>query len=358
MQPALVAGSSCRRSGEDFCLMVRQFNAMSASNATPILPPPRSVSWILALAMLALGAGAACGQNFPSKPIHIVTSEAGGGNDFAARVIAQGLTGSLGQPVIVDNRGGASGAIAGEMVARAAPDGYTLLLYGSNIWLLPFLRNHVPYDPVNDFAPITLAVTAPTLLVVHPSLPVKSTRELIALAKTRPGALNYGTGAAGSSTQIATELFRTMAKLEIVQIPYKGNGLALNALIAGQLQLAFATPASVAPHIKSGRLRALAVTSAQPSALLPGLPTVAASGLPGYEVVSIVGMFAPAKTAATLVTLLNREIVNVLSRTEVKERFMQSGVEPVGSSPEEFAATVKSEMSRLGKIIKVAGIRE
>ena len=296
-------------------------------------------------------------QGFPVRPVHIVTSEPGGGNDFAARVIAQGLTAPLGQPVLVDNRGGASGAIAGETVAKGSPDGHLLLLYGSNIWLLPFLRANVPYDPVRDLAPITLAVRAPNILVVHPSLPVKSTRDLVALARARPGALNYGTGAAGSSSQIATELFRTLGKLDIVQIAYKGNGLALNALIAGEVQLAFATPASVAPHIKSGRLRALAVTSPEPSPLLPGLPTVAAGGLPGYEAESIVGLFAPAKTPAAVIARLNQEIVRVLNRPEIKERFLSSGVQTVGSTPEEFGAVVRAEMSRLGKVIREANIR-
>ena len=294
---------------------------------------------------------------FPARPVHIVTSEPGGGNDFAARLIAQGLTGPLGQPVVVDNRGGASGAIAGETVAKAPPDGHLLLLYGSNIWLLPFLRDRVPYDPVKDLAPITLAVRAPNLLVVHPSLPVKSAQELIALARKRPGALNYGAGAVGSSSQIATELFKAMGKLDIVQISYKGNGIALNALIAGEVQLAFATPGSVAAHIKSGRLRALAVTSPQPSPLLPDLPTVASAGLPGYEATSIVGMFAPAKTPEAVIARLNQETVRVLNRAEIKERFLSSGVETVGSTPEEFGAVVKSEMARLGKVIRDANIR-
>ncbi len=334
-------------------------------------PPGRGAIGYHAL-MEKTGAGIVCGmccvaalmpavsvqaQSFPVRPVHVVTSEPGGGNDFAARVIAQGLTGALGQPVVVDNRGGASGAIAGETVAKAPPDGHMLLLYGSNIWLLPFLRERVPYDPVKDFAPVTLAVRAPNILVVHPSLPVKSARELIVLARARPGALNYGTGAVGSSSQIATELFKAMAKIDIAQISYKGNGIALNALIAGEVQLAFATPGSVAAHIKSGRLRALAVTSTQPSPLLPGLLTVASAGLPGYEAMSIVGVFAPAKTPEAVIAKLNQEIVRVLNRAEVKERFVSTGVETVGSTPEEFGATVKSEMARLGKVIRDAGIR-
>ena len=317
-------------------------------------------AWLCAggVALLAASAQEVMAQSYPGRPIHIVTSEPGGGNDFAARMIAQPLATSLGQQVIVDNRGGASGAIAGETVAKAAPDGYTLLLYGSNIWLLPFLRSNVPYDPLRDLAPVTLAVKAPNILVVHPSLAAKSVAELVALAKSQPGTLNYGSGATGSSSQIATELFKVMAAIEIVQIPYKGNGLALNALIAGQVHLAFATPGSVTQHIKAGRLRALAVTSTQPSALLPGLPTVSASGVPGYEAVSIVGLFAPAKTPAALVGRLNEEVVRVLNRADVKERFFGAGVETVGSTPEEFGATVRSEMARLGKVIRDAGIHE
>jgi tripartite-type tricarboxylate transporter receptor subunit TctC len=318
----------------------------------------RLAAWCTCAAALACGcAPFAAAQSYPGKPLHIVTSEPGGGNDFAARMIAQALSVSLGQQVIVDNHGGASGAIAGEMVAKAAPDGYTLLLYGSNIWLLPFLRNSVPYDPLRDLAPITLAIRAPNILVVHPALPVKSVQDLIALARGRPGALNYGTGAIGSSSQIATELFKAMGKLNIVQIPYKGNGIALNALIAGEVQLAFATAGSVAAHIKSGRLRALAVTSPQPSPLLPGLPTVASAGLPGYEATSIVGIFAPAKTPEAVIARLNQETVRVLNSAELKERFLKSGVETVGSTPEEFGAVVRSEMARLGKVIRDANIR-
>ncbi len=318
----------------------------------------RSAAWLFSVGVMVLAPGAVSGQDFPSKPVRLFTSEPGGGNDFAARLIAQGLTGALGQQVVVENRGAAGGVIAAETVAKAPPDGHTLLFYGSNIWLLPFLRKNVPYHPVRDFAPITWAVKATGILVVHPSLPVKTVQELIALAKARPGELNYGSGAVGSATQMATELFKSMAGVNIVRIAYKGNGPAITALVAGEVQLVFATPGSVAPHIKSGRLRALAITSPQPSALLPGLPTVAASGVPGYETLSIVGAFAPAKTPAALVTRLNQEFVRVLSRPDVKERFANVGVETVGSSPEEFGAKVKSEMARLGKVIKEAGIRE
>lgn len=245
----------------------------------------RLLGVMVSIGLFALEPGVLFAQGFPSKPIRVLTSEPGGGNDFAARLIAQGLTATLGQPVIVDNRGAGGGVIAAEAVAKAAPDGYTLLFYGSNIWLMPFLRSGVPYDPVKDFAPITLAVRAPNILVVHPSLPVRSVRDVISLAKARPGQLNYGSGATGSSSQMATELFKRMARIDIV------------------------------------------------------------------------GMFAPAATPRETVMRLNQEIGRVLQRPEIKDKFFSVGVETVGSSPEEFGATVKSEMTRLGAVIREAGIR-
>jgi tripartite-type tricarboxylate transporter receptor subunit TctC len=317
---------------------------------------------MIRLIIMAVAAGAmawsdAGGQTFPSKPLRVLTSEPGGGNDFAARIIAQSLSASLAQQVIVDNRGGGGGVIAADMVAKAPPDGHTLLFYGANIWLMPFLRSGVPYDPIRDFAPVSLATRAPGLLVVHPSLPVRSAKELIALARARPGQLNYSAGGTGSATQMASELFKSMARVDITKVSYKGNGPAIIALAAGEVQLAFATPGSVAPYIKAGRLRPLAVTTLEPSPLLPGLPTIASSGLPGYEMVSIVGMFAPSATPEPVVRLLNREIARTLASPAVKERFLSVGVEPVGSTPEEFGAKVKSEMDRLGPVIRRAGMR-
>ena len=306
--------------------------------------------------MMVLGADVASGQNYPVKPIRVLTAEPGGGLDVAARIIAQGLTGSLGKQVIVENHG--AGAFAAEIVAKAPPDGYSLLLYGSNVWIAPFLRDDVPWDPVRDFSPITLAVRSPNLVVVHPSLPVKSVKELIALARARPGELNYASGSTGSSPHLAAELFKFMARVNIVRIPYRGNAFAYTDLIRGQVQVVFPTAGSVAPYLKSGRLRALAVTTARRSELLPGLPTVAESGLPGYEAASIIGMFAPAATPAAIISRLNDEVVRVLKKPEVKDRFFNVGVEAVGSSPEEFAATVKSEMARLGKMLRDAGIRD
>ena len=310
---------------------------------------------MLASALILVG-GAAPAQTYPNKPIRMITGEPGGPNDFVIRVITPGLTASMGQQVIVDNRGG--GVSAGLTAAKAAPDGYTLLFYGSNIWLAPFLRDSVPWDPVRDFAPITLAASSPNILVVHPSLPVKSAADLIAIAKASPGELNVAAGPAGSTTFLAAELFKAVAGVNIVRVPYKGNVPGLNALVGGQVQLMFANPTAAAAHVKSGRLTALAVTSARPSALLPGLPTVAASGLPGYEAVAILGVFAPARTPATLVNRLNQEIVRVLKQADVSETFLRIGVEPVGSSPKEFAAAMKSEMTRLGKVIRDAGIRD
>jgi len=306
---------------------------------------------------MLIGANDVFSQNYPSKPIRVITAAAGGGLDFAARQISLGLAASLGQQVVVENRGG-SGVIAAELVARAPADGYTLLSFGSAIWIGPLMSDKPSsYDPVGDFAPISLTNRSPNVLVVHPSLPVSTVKDLIVLAKAKPGALNYASAGAGGSSHLAAELFKNMAEVNIVRVPYRANAAALIDLLSGQVQVMFSTTTAAAPHMQSGKLRALAVTSAEPSALLPGLPTAAASGLPGYEAASITGMFAPAKTPVALINRLHQEIVRVLNQVDVKERFFNVGVEVVGSSPEQLAATVKSEMVRLGKVIKVAGIK-
>jgi len=314
----------------------------------------RIAAAVCTLGILFPGGNPAYSQAFPSKAVRIVTSQPGGGTDFAARIIAQGLLEPLGQ-TIVENR--PNGTITIETVTKAAPDGHTLLLLGSSVWLLQFMQERVSWDPVRDLIPITMAMRAPNVLVVHPSLPVKTVQELVALAKKRPGALNYGTAGAAASNLLAAELFKSMAGVNLVRIPYKGTGPALNDLLGGQTQVMFPTPSSVMSHIKVGRLRALASTTAEPSALLPGLPTVAQSGLPGYEFVTPFGVFAPAKTPAAVITRLNQEIVRVLHQPQVKEKFFVVGVEVVGSTPEHMASAIKSEMARMGKVIREAGIR-
>ena len=304
-------------------------------------------------AWMACGAGTASAQAYPGKPVRIVVTGVGSGGDFAARLIAQGVSGSLGQQIIVDNRG--SGNLPAEIVSKSPPDGYTLCLSAAPLWITPFLRK-TPYDPVKDFAPVTLVVSSPNILVVHPSLPVKSVKELIALLRARPGALNYATSGIGGSGFLAAELFKSMSRADMVRVNYKSGGLAITELMSGEVQLFFANAGAVAPHMQSGRLRALAVTSAKPSPLLPKLPTIAAGGLPGYELVSVQGIFAPARTPDAVIARLNQEIVPFLQRRDIKEKFLAAGMESLGSPPEELGATVKSEMARLGKVIKAAGI--
>jgi tripartite-type tricarboxylate transporter receptor subunit TctC len=315
------------------------------------------VVWILSVCMMALSMGAAHGQTFPTKPIRILTAEAGGGNDFAARLVAHGLTQNLGQQVIVENRGGGGGTIGAEMVAKAPPDGYTLLLYAGTFWYRPFLRDGIPYDPVKDYVPITTVATSPNLLVVPTSLPVKSVKELIALAKSKPGQLNYGSGSTGTSSHLGMELLKAMAGVDILRIAYKGNGPALIDVMSGQTQMMIITPGAVAAHLKSGKLRALAVTSLQPSKMFPDLPTVSAA-VPGYQNIQLYGMFAPAKTPAAIVAKLNQEIVRAVNRPDVKEKFVASGQEVDTCSPAEFATFMKEDMGMMGKVIKDAGIRE
>lgn len=314
---------------------------------------PHFVVCLFSMGAMVLSGGIVSAQNFPTKPIRIVSAEIGGGNDFAARIVAQGL-GGLGQPVIVENR--PSGVIPGSIVAKARPDGHTLLAYGVSLWMAPFLQDDIPYNPVRDFAPVTLVANSPGVLVVYPGLPVKSASELIALAKAKPGQLNYASTSTGSPPHLAAELFKFMAGVDIVRILYKGMGPALIDLMSGQVHLTFGTASSATPHIRTGRLRALAVTSANPTAVFPGLPTLA-STLPGYEAGSIYAVFVPAKTPVAIINRLNREIVRHLQTAEVKERFLNVGVDVVGSSPAELAAAVKSDMVRLGKMIKDAGIR-
>jgi tripartite-type tricarboxylate transporter receptor subunit TctC len=316
----------------------------------------RDIARLFVAGIMMCAIGTICAQGFPTRPIRIVTTSAGSNNDLVARLLAQGLSAGLGQQVIVDNRGG--GTLPIELVVRAAPDGYNLLLNGSTLWLLPYMRDNVPWDPLRDFSPITLAASSPAILVVHPSLAVKSVKDLIVLARARPGQLNYGSGGSGSATHLSAELFKAMAGVNIVGILYKGIAPALTSLVAGEVQVSFATSASALPLVNAGKLRALAVTSAQPFPLYPNLATVAASGLPGYESATISGILAPAGTPAAIIELLNREIVQVLNRPDVKERLTNAGAIVVGGSPDQLSGAMKSEMSRMGKIIIAAGIRD
>ena len=299
---------------------------------------------------LMLGIAPASTQNFPTRSVRIITGGAGGGNDIAARLIADGLTMSFGQQVIVDNR--PSGFIPGETVAKAKPDGYTIVLSGRSHWIAPLTVDKPPYDSLKDFATVTLPASTPNVLAVHPSLPVKSVKDLIALAKAKPGELNYGASGVGSGPHLAGELFKSMAEVDIVRINYKAMGAVYTDLMAGQVHIAFGSAPGVMPLVQSGRLRGLAVTSAKPSALAPGMPPIATTGLPGYDFTSPFGIFAPAETPRPIVNRLNEEIIKVLHRPEVNERFFRAGMEVVGSTPEQLAAMVKADMEKFANIVK------
>ena len=303
-----------------------------------------------------LWAGIAKGpESYPARPVRVVTAAAAGSNDFAARVIAQELAARLGQPVIVDNRPGRF--VAGDIVSKAAPDGHTLLFSGTTLWVGPLLHGRPSYDAVADFAPITLATRSPNVLVVHPSLAATNVRELIALAKSRPGAMNYSTGSLGASAHLAGELFKFMAAIDVVCIPYKGAGPSLNALMGAEVHYSFPAAGSGMPHVKAGRLRVLAVTSEKPTELAPGVPTVAASGLPQFESSSIIGMFAPANTNVRILERLTREIVQLLQAPGMRERLFRVGMEAAATRADELAATVQAEIVKYGNLIRTAGIR-
>ena len=298
--------------------------------------------------MLTLAAGAALAQDkYPSKVVRIVTATPGSNHDWGARLTAQELTPRIGQRVIVENRG----TIAIEVAKDAPPDGYTLLFYGATVWLQPLLTRS-NWDPVADFAPITLAMSSPNVLVVHPSLPVKSVKELIALARARPGDLNYSAGGGGSTPHIAAELFKYMANARIVRVHYKGSGPAMLGLLVGEVQMMFAAIGPIVPHVKQGKVKALAVTTPKATPFMPGLPAIADT-LPGYTAEATIGFFAPRKTPPALIAHLNREIVQALKAADPKV-LTNAAVEIVGGAPDEFAAFIRAEMDRMGKVIKSA----
>ena len=313
----------------------------------------RFIAGISSVVLLALGASVACGQAFPNKPIRILTGSPGGGSDAIARQIAQGISGPLGQQVIVMNYGGGRTA---DVLLQSPPDGYSISVNGNNTWTATLFRK-LGYDAVRDFAPVTLVARDVNVVAVHPSLPVKSVKELIALAKARPGQLNFASSTFGSPQFMGTEIFKSMAGINIVGIPYKGVRPGLTALVSGEVQMIIADPGLVGPLAEAGKLKVLAVTSVAPTALAPGLPTVGASGLPGYEWVGLTGMFVPIKTPKNIIARLNEEIVRFLNRPEVKERFLSDGNEVVASTPEEFDAAIKTDRSKVAKVVKDAGIK-
>ena len=302
---------------------------------------------------LMLAAGVAA-QDYPKQALRIYTSDPGGGTDLLSRIIAQGISGSLGQPVIVENRGGNVVITAGT-VAKAAPDGYSVLVWAQGVWLAQYLEK-ANYDPVRDLAPITLAVLQPSIVVVHPSVPAKTTAELIALAKSKPGELNYAGSGLGGTTQLSAELFNSMAGTKIVRINYKSTGAGLIATVSGEAQMMMPTANAAVPHLKSGRLRALAVTSAKATPLVPGVPAVAET-LPGYEAVTTTGVWVPAKTPAAIITRLHQEITRVLNQPDIRQKFFDAGSEIVANTPDQFAAFIKTDMARWSKVIKDANIR-
>lgn len=309
-------------------------------------------------ALAAMLTGGAMAQNYPVKPVRIIVGfTPGGGNDVISRLVAQKLSVAFGRQFVVENRPGAGGMIGAELAAKSPPDGYTLFLAGVATHAInPNLQKSVPYDPVKDFDPVCLMATAPTLLAVHPSLPARSVREFIKLAKARPGELNYASSGHGSSSQLATELFKSLTGTRIQHVPYKGIGAALSDLLSGQVQVMFNAAAALLPHTQGGRLRALGVGSLQRVGVLPAIPTLAESGVRDYQAGSWYGFVVPAGTPRPIVNSLGRETATAIKSPDIASKLASDAVVVIGSTPEEFAAHIKGELARIGKVIREAGI--
>lgn len=309
------------------------------------------------IACAVLGMSGALAQGYPARPVRVIVPQsAGGSTDLVARAVGQRMADNLGQPMVVDNRPGAGSINGTDIAAKATPDGYTLLIVAASFTITPNIRKKVPYDVLRDFTPISQLVTLPHILVVHPSLPVKSVKELIAMAKAQPGVLNFASSGIGTSTHMATELFMYLTGTKMVNIPYKGGSPGMTALLGGQVQLYFAAISTAIPHVRSGRLRPLAVSTAKRSVVVPEYPTMQEAGVPGYEHASWVGMLAPDKTPRAVITQLNREAIKVLQMADVKTLLLRSGVETLGSSPTEFDSLIRTEFAKWARVVKAAGI--
>lgn len=316
----------------------------------------RSILGALALAVVG---NATFADNYPSRAIRfVVPYPPGGASDILARILAQKLSERMGQPVIVENHAGAGGNIGADFVAKAAPDGYTILMgnIGPNA-MSPALYSKLPYDPIKDFAPITLVSSVPIILVAHPSFPASTVKELIDLAKAKPGQFNYASAGSGSSNHLAMELFKMLAGVNLVHVPYKGGTPAMTDLIAGQIQVAFDTVPVALPHVKSGRLKPIAMAGAKRTSLLPQVPTVAESGIPTYEASSWGGVMAPARTPRAIIDRLNTEINLTLGMPGVRERLAETGIELIGTTPEQFAAHLEREIAKWKRVVDQAGIK-
>ena len=312
-----------------------------------------------AFALAVLCAAPSYAQSFPERPMRMIVPFAPGGiADIVARIVGQKMGETLGQTVVIDNRTGAGGAIAGETVAKARPDGYTILLCSSSVAVInPLLAATTPYDPQRDFAPISLVSYAPFVLLVQPSSPLNSVRDLIAAARAKPGAITFGSAGMGSASHLAGELFKSAAKVDLTHVPYKGTAPAAAALLAGDIQLSVDSITAALPHLKSGRLRALGITARKASALAPDIPTVSDSGVPGFEGITWQGMCAPAATPRPVMQVLGKAVAGAVKSPDVAQRFASLGVEGVGNNPEEFRAFIRSEHARWEKVIREAGIK-
>jgi tripartite-type tricarboxylate transporter receptor subunit TctC len=319
---------------------------------------PKFMSQLIGGALIALLTGAAAAQSWPNRAIRLISPFApGGGADITSRAISPKLGAALGQQVVVDNRGGAGGMLGVELAAKAAPDGYTLVMGTIGpIAINPSLIAKMPYEPLKDLAPISQTAVAVNVLVVHPSLPARSVKELIAIAKARPADLNYGSSGPGAADHLAGELFNSMLKVRMTHVPYKGGAPAMLDLVAGNVQLVFSTYSTAVAAIQAGRVRPLAIAGSQRFELMPGLPTMSEAGLKGFEVNNWYGVFAPAGTPREIIVRLNAEIVKALALPDVKKRLLDSGIIATSSSPENFAAYIRAETAKWAEVIKKAGI--
>lgn len=296
--------------------------------------------------------------DYPTKPVRIIVPQTpGSSTDIIARLVAQRLGERMGQSFVVDNRAGAGSIIGIEMAARAVPDGYTLLVVASSITIHPVLNEKLSFDPVRDFTPITQLASYPNLLVLHPAVAAKSVSELIQLAKSRPGQLNVASSGVGTGTHLSAELFRSMTDVQWTYVPFKGGAPAITALLGGEVQVMFATMPLAVPHVRSGKLRALAITAKRRSPAAPEVPTIAESGVPGYDHGAWNAMFAPARTPRVIVHKLNQEALAVLASPDIRDRLAAEGAEPLGNTPEEFTAVLKSETAKWAKVVKAAGMK-